>query len=178
VGGAVLLGGIVFGVWAATREGPPPPKPTPATTASPPTVAAKTPPTEAKKPTADEVYAWLCGGVWSRTADDPVLGGKRTVRLTFLPDKTLVVKQSIPDLLGGLTGEAPGKDRDLAASMRVKVELLPDNKTLRFETTDPSLLGAGFKTFRLRADEAGGIFLTETGDESRFQPTPYTRAKE
>ena len=175
VGGVVLLAlvGVVW--WAVTRDGPPPPKPAPTpATGTPATV--KSPPTEKAPPTADEYYQWLIGGAWSRTADDPLLGGKKTTTLTFLPDKTLVVRQTVPDLLGGITGEAPGKDRELATTMSVTVEVKGD-RLLLIRSSDTELLGAGFKRFRVRLNADNTITLTEQGDESKFQPTPYTRAQ-
>ncbi len=173
VGGVVLLAlvGVVW--WAVTRDGPPRPRAAAPTPASP---SAKTPATQPKQPppTADEYYQWLVGGVWSRTAEDPLLGGKKTTTLTFLADKTLVVKQTVPDLLGGITGEAPGKDRELATTMSVTVEAKGD-RLLLVRSSDAELLGAGFKRFRVRLNPDNTITLTEQGDESKFQPTPYTR---
>ena len=177
VGGLVLLGVVGLVWWAVTRDGPPPPKPvapTPATTPAPP---AKTPPTEPKVPTADELYQWLVGGAWTRTADSPAVG-KMTTTLTFLADateKTLVVRQQVPDLLG------TGSGQEVATTLEVsEVQRLADG-SLRIRTKDADLLGAGFKRFKLRFEpEDNGVFrvtLTEPGDESRFQPTPYTRQK-
>lgn len=178
--GAVVLLGLIGVVWWATRgETAPPPRPAPAPSpASTPSTEVRTAPTKPKPPpTADEYYEFLVGGVWTRTADDPLLGGKKTVSLTFLADKTLVVKQTVPDLLGGITGEAPGKDKELATTMTISSIEVKADRLLLLRTDDASLLGAGFKRFRLRLNADGTINLTETGDESKFQATPYTREK-
>ena len=176
VGGLLLVGGLVVGVWALTREGPPPPRPAVVPTA--PSSAAKTPPTQPKPPTADEYYQWLCGGVWTRTADDKRFGGKGTVSLTFLPDKALVIKQSVPNPLAGLGGEGAAATVDTAATVGVTaVEILADGKELRIRTDEKGLLGvAPYARFKLRFEPDGKtIRLTEPGDESRWQDTPFRR---